>query len=849
MKKILLSFLAIVTLIIGTAKAQCNFIVTDNTPYNYGFEDSTFNCWSTDTIIGSAVWTLDTANFYNGLQSAAFGTSTSGNAAMLISPVIDLSGITGTAKLTFYHKQASVLFGNAAVGIEVYYRNNATETWAILGTFTSALSDFALDSLFIPSTSATCQIAFKGTVNSTYNLLGTKAYIDEITIANSQGAIDPVAEDECEPITITLSTPYTEDFTSYNAVNAIDTLGEMATCWHAIYSGATSGYEPKVYNGTYTPIANNNALTITSGVRSLFGIITLANAGTDNYAILPEFTNSLDELQLLFSTAMSTDTAGALTLGYITNAADASTFTAIVDIPSNNYTVNRRIDHIITLGNYPICNGLHERLAFRWTDANTAATSTVCIDNVIARIALSCAEPTDVTVSSIAPDNAMVDWTPGDASQSQWEVLCNGVSTLTNTHPYQITNLTPSTDYTVQVRAICGANDTSYWSETVNFTSACPVSTVDDNTPFVETFTNDEWGCWLTEVVEGSDNWEITYSAHTGTYGATYSNSVFGDLLGTNEPSIMDLLSMFSSMTDFGTGSAYLISPILDLTALTVPVQLTFYRRQHSMMIPLTLQILYRTSPDGIWASLGQITTTTTDWTRESFILPSPSATYQVAFVSYVDMNNMENMMSDLTNMTESVDMSSIIDLDDIRIGASADCDVPTNFNITYEDDNNLTLTWTGGNAPSYIIEYGETGFAHGNGTVVTANNNTYTFSGLTTGTTYDFYIQGDCGGENISDWSNVFTHTMGTIGISEFNGQLQIFPNPTNGKIEIRNVQMSGNTEVQVFDIFGNILINNKISANSSQITLNLSDFANGTYIIRVNDGTNIWNGKVVKN
>lgn len=854
MKRILFSLTAIVMLLIGTAKAQCTFTVTDNTPYTYGFEDSTLNCWTTDTVVGTSVWTLNTSNANSGVQSAAFGTSGAGNAAMLISPVINLSGITGTAKISFYHMHASVLIGGAAVGLDVYYRNSPTDAWTSIGSFTSTASAFTLDSIFVASNSATFQIAFKGTVNSSYNYLGTKAYVDDITIENADGPVGPVVEDECDPIAVTVNSLYTENFNSYNAVSALDTLGEMATCWHSIYTGSSAGYNPNVYNGTYTPIAGDNSLEITSGARSLFGLITLANAGVSNYAIMPEFTNSLNELQLLFSTAMSTDTTGTLTLGFVTNAADASTFTPIVDITSNNYAVVRRVDHVINLANYAVCNNAHGRLAFRWSDASTTALSTVCIDNVTARIALSCAEPTDLLVYSIGPNDAMLDWTPGDATQSQWEVDCieNGVITsfTANTHPFQLTNLTASTDYTVQVRAICGANDSSYWSTAIDFTSACPISVVDDNNPFMETFPTQDFGCWYTAIYEGNDNWELSYSSHSGTFGATYSNSVFGDLMGTNEPSILDLISMFSSMTSFGTGSAYLVSPILDLSGLTVPAQLTFYRRQHSMMIPLTLQILYRTNPNNIWSYIGQITTTTMDWTRESFILPSPSSTYQIAFVSYVDMNNMENMMGDLTNMTQSVDMSSIIDLDDIRIGANADCDVPTNITITYEDQTNLTLTWTGGNAPSYNIEYGETGFAHGNGTNVIANNNTYTFSNLTAGTTYDFYIQGNCGGENISDWCTVFTHTMGGTqpGIHEYNGRLQIFPNPTNGKIEVSNVSMNGDTQVKVYDIFGNLLIDNTMVATSGHITLDLGNFANGTYIIRATDGKNIWNGKVVK-
>ena len=114
---------------------------------------------------------------------------------------------------------------------------------------------------------------------------------------------------QCNPISITTSSLYGENFSGYPAVSDIAAAGAIPTCWDYLYSGTSENYEPKVFNGTYTPTANNNAIEITSGGSYLFGFIPLSDAGVDNYIILPEFANGLDELQILFSTSMSTDTA------------------------------------------------------------------------------------------------------------------------------------------------------------------------------------------------------------------------------------------------------------------------------------------------------------------------------------------------------------------------------------------------------------------------------------------------------------------------------------------------------------------------------------------------------------
>lgn len=922
MKKFYILMMAVLLMVMGgmrsTTTAQV-IVVTDQNPYFESFEDSTMVGWTQDTLVGSSLWTQSTSQAHSGGKSAYFLDWSAGNETMLISPALDLSGLSGVAKLSFYHLQQRLLLSVTA--LHVYYRTNVAEDWILLRSFTAADTTFTLDSLYLPANISLVQIGFKGVSASSFS----GAYIDDISITTETNCLIPTAltvgnvtstdavltwtpqgaesswkieygpvgfalgtgsqvqasgtptktiaplapgtayqayvqadcggstsdwfgpvafNTPCNAISITDNMPYTEDFSNYTASNAVGTAGPMPGCWDYNFSGSTAGYEPKVFNGTYVPNEGDNALAITSGRSTLFGIITLANAGIDNYVILPEFTNALGELQLIFNTAMSTDTAGVLTLGFMTDPSDPNTFTNICIIQSNNYVIEPSANHVIPLSIYPVCNGTHARLAFRWSDPSTTATSTCCIDDFTARILRSCAEPLTISVDAIAPNSVEVDWTPGSASQNSWEVTCNGVSNIVNAHPYTVTGLTPSTEYTVNVRAICGANDTSYWGTPVTFTTACPVIAVDNNNPFLEGFDDNSLDCWLAEILEAQDNWEIGYSAHTGAYGISYSNSIFGDLMGGGEPSILDILSMFGGMMDFGIGSARLISPILDLTGMTGPVELTFYRRQHSLMIPLTLQVLYRTSPTGTWAYLQQFTGAASDWTREQITLLSPSATYQIAFVSIVDMNNMDDIFGGM-DPTTMVDMSSVIDIDDIRVGAPGDCSVPANITVTNVTTNSATITWDAGNAASWNIEYGPNGFIHGNGTQVTANNNIYTLTNLTPGTAYDVYVQGVCAPDNISPWSNVATFSTQNVGIAEYGHTVSIYPNPATSTCTV-SCDVAG-SEILLYDLCGKQLLRQTMTSHT--LELNLSDYADGIYFVRViTDGKMIANSKLVK-
>lgn len=76
---------------------------------------------------------------------------------------------------------------------------------------------------------------------------------------------------------------------------------------------------------------------------------------------------------------------------------------------------------------------------------------------------------------------------------------------------------------------------------------------------------------------------------------------------------------------------------------------------------------------------------------------------------------------------------------------------------------NNLTidgayLVWTAGDGVSQTIEYGVAGFSLGNGTQIPNATSPYTLGGLGALTSYDFYVQDDCGANGTSTWVGPFT-------------------------------------------------------------------------------------------
>ena len=89
---------------------------------------------------------------------------------------------------------------------------------------------------------------------------------------------------------------------------------------------------------------------------------------------------------------------------------------------------------------------------------------------------LSCNAPTGLTASNIATTEATLAWTAG-GTETLWEVDCNGTQVRTASNPYTLTGLTPGTQYTVKVRAVC--DQPSDWSATYTFNTLTDVGIED----------------------------------------------------------------------------------------------------------------------------------------------------------------------------------------------------------------------------------------------------------------------------------------------------------------------------------------------------------------------------------
>lgn len=164
---------------------------------------------------------------------------------------------------------------------------------------------------------------------------------------------------ECE----TTPLPYVEDFTN-------QTVDELPLCWavETRYAGNTS---PATVQNNLDPAIDGNALYIE-------GMNSSTNSGTI-FTMLPEFSQALDNAILTFTyRGESTYTfAPQLSVGYLTNAADTTTFQSLQQLESTLVATEVSITLPEGIGN--------GRLAFRFQPMSTYSNYSVAIDDISIR--------------------------------------------------------------------------------------------------------------------------------------------------------------------------------------------------------------------------------------------------------------------------------------------------------------------------------------------------------------------------------------------------------------------------------------------------------------------------------
>ena len=247
-------------------------------------------------------------------------------------------------------------------------------------------------------------------------------------------------------------------------------------------------------------------------------------------------------------------------------------------------------------------------------------------------------------------------------------------------------------------------------------------------------------GAWTGDFGTGNRVWRVnsggTGSSNTGPSGAHSGSGYF-----------------FFEASSGSNSSGTIVSPTIDLTTAGEDAELSFYLHAFgSTMGTITVGV----SDSGaagpfttVFTNSGQLQSSSTDpWTHIGVpINQYLGSSINLSFTYDMGSNYFGDLAIDLVN-----------------ISACSSCPGPSNLSVANLTPNSADLSWSpGGTESVWELTYGPVGFSTGSGTLVPMlTDSNYALSGLTSNTTYDYYVKADCGfgsgSTNLSNWVGPYT-------------------------------------------------------------------------------------------
>ena len=404
------------------------------------------------------------------------------NSLTYITQYVDLSNYAGDAVKIAFYGESTVSGGDNNLHIDNILIEEST------GTICLPVSMLAANNV----TASEASLSWTGNADS-YNVYtiadGDTTFLQNVTEASlditglnamtsyTYGVCAVCSNDESPMATVTFSTactaltlPYTETFeTTSGTLNcwSVEGAGNW-TFGTGDYSAATGAFQGS-QNAKITHTVTGNVTKLISPA-----LDDVQNGMTLDFAyVLRSWSGDIDELRVYVRSAADSDWQ---MYGEYTNATEAWTTQSLI-IPGTVYQV-----------------------AFEHTDNYGYG---IGLDSVVFAPVTGdfCFPVADLSVDTITGNSATISWT-GTAASYDVYIGSSFVANVTSTS-YTFTGLTPSTNYTFGVQAICSATDSAAM---VTVAAATECGTIDAY-PYVQDFTTAP-SCWMILDADGDgQNW------------------------------------------------------------------------------------------------------------------------------------------------------------------------------------------------------------------------------------------------------------------------------------------------------------------------------------------------------
>jgi hypothetical protein len=591
-----------------------------------------------------------------------------------------------------------------------------------LGTGSSTQWQFSVDN----TSYADIAGATLPTYNFTYGAASAGYYQRVETCSAQTGTSAPVqitlfiaATNQAEPFDAYLPTCWTE--AAGLLVPSVTFTSTTASNWIAdgfLNNGTSGSARIEIWTTTTDEWLISPTYNLTGNEQLVFDLgLTIWNS-----AAVAGTTGVDDKFAVIISTDDGATWSDANTLRLWDNAGSTNVYN---NISNTGETV------ILDLSTY---SG-NVKFGFYGESTVSNADNNVYIDNLQVRTAPTCLDITLLATASATNTTANFTWNSNNTgTPGRFEYLIDSAnsyptgpaSTVTATGLFapgntsastpiaqsgQVTGLTAATSYDIYLREVCSVSDSSPWTSSVRFITACdPIAAFSENFDGITV-----------------PNLPICWSAFNTVLATGTSPSVITSAAADN--SLPNGVSLQSASADGTTITAdlLLISPVLsNLSAGTN--RLRFFL--DASVATSSVQVGTMTDPADP-STFTAITTiaATTAWVEHTVNFDTYAGTDTYIAFKHIFTTTFDNLY-----------------IDDIVWEAIPACQEPTSFAVAAFTDTTVNLSWINANTSTVSsIEYGALNFVLGTGTVVVGQANTAVVAGLTPETVYQFYVTQDC--------------------------------------------------------------------------------------------------------
>lgn len=420
---------------------------------------------------------------------------------------------------------------------------------------------------------------------------------------------------ECDAIS---TLPYTEQFENVTQVGSSSSAPsgypnhEMPLCWSFLNMSTSTGTYPQAFVSNYSSYAvSGNCLFFKS------------SSTTPLYAVLPTFTEDIHNLQVTFKYRNESTGSynGTLSVGYMTDPLDASTFVELYACPQ--ITTITEVTQVMS----SIPNDVTDaKIAFKYA-GGTSNNYYASIDNVVVEVIPTCPRPTDVIVEGTTSSSVTLAWTE-NGSATSWEIEYGtqgyaqgqGTTVTATTNPFTINNLTAGTAYDFYVRATCSAADLSTWSEVATAvpgaysipTSGEHTVSMCGGTIYDDGGVNGDYSNYCNATVIVNPDQDGSFVQFNGTYN-----------IETGSSSRWDYLQIFDGNTTAGTllFDSHLGDNLTNITSTTGPLTILFVSDGSTSYSGFEIQVSCVSDTTPVEPCNAPANVTATNLTHESAVL------------------------------------------------------------------------------------------------------------------------------------------------------------------------------------------------------------------------------------